>query len=125
MPVKSQTIVRPKMRITPFYFTGYMQSIFKKNCLLVANKFSTILLPELKIWSDISQTISLAKCIKKHGIFSPIATFAERKKKLVQVHSRNSTDKLFIGINLQPLKNIGRPSLYASQNKLILKDFFT
>jgi hypothetical protein len=87
MPVKSldsgQTIVRQKTRISPSYCTGnkpqntcsaqkgvflhaivqVIYSKFSKKLFVVASNLLYILLPELEIWSDISQSINLQKCI--------------------------------------------------------------
>jgi hypothetical protein len=54
-----QTIVRCKRRISTCYTTGNMHAILSES-----------LLPELKIWSDISQSISLQKCIQIADILS-------------------------------------------------------
>jgi hypothetical protein len=51
-----------KKRISTCYCIGNIQSIFKA---IAFCNLSNILLPELKIWYDISQSISLQKCITK------------------------------------------------------------
>jgi hypothetical protein len=68
MPVKSldscQTIVRQKS-VFSNASVQEIYNIFSKQLSFLSN----ILLPEMKIWSDFSQSISLQKCIQTANIF--------------------------------------------------------
>jgi hypothetical protein len=69
MPVKSLSSIFKHL----FGGKGVVQAIcsqFSKKLLVVANNLSSILLPQLKTWSDISQAIILQNCMQIANILS-------------------------------------------------------
>jgi hypothetical protein len=90
---------------------------FFKKLTAVANNLSNIQLPELKILSDISQAISLQKCIQIADILS---LFLLRKCQLPKCNKKKSKKRVEISRELS-VQSSNILLTHAKQTKLLVQ----